>query len=416
MFRPLFSHRLSALTVLGLLVLCGSLAAQEVYKWTDEDGNIRYGDKPPAGTESVAGVTKLAGTTESESITKTAVKVATSEEGGITRNVLYANEQFSSHSQVPSRIVVSDDVLWLTFKDSVLTFDPRTRTSTKYQFDRIERGLSGQYMEVLGDNFVFFQKDRDRSNSAFHVYSHVSDFHNEIPIATTPTNIIFYDDKYNDGLFAFLYAKKLLIQYTFANGFGDTSAVSEVVRPVDGDVSGIHGLSTNTNGIWFLSGHRKDCALGFHGKRSNAVRRFNSDEIGLPSSNGCSTLAADDDEVWVTSRANRRSSTFSIYDIKNDSWELIEKSANGIALNATPLQMDSESVYYNSCEKLVAIDRTSRLAKVLRIDRDDPDNPHTSCISVFKLHDTDLWALVFETENHRDYPVLYKIPTRQMKQ
>lgn len=37
--------------ILGLL-MASSLAAQEVYRWTDEDGNVHYGDQPPPEEET----------------------------------------------------------------------------------------------------------------------------------------------------------------------------------------------------------------------------------------------------------------------------------------------------------------------------------------------------------------------------
>ena len=47
---------LVGLTVCGLLA--GSAMANEVYKWTDEDGNVHYEDRPAAGAEpEVIGLT-----------------------------------------------------------------------------------------------------------------------------------------------------------------------------------------------------------------------------------------------------------------------------------------------------------------------------------------------------------------------
>jgi hypothetical protein len=37
--------------ILGLL-LASSLFAQEVYRWTDEEGNVHYGDRPPPEEET----------------------------------------------------------------------------------------------------------------------------------------------------------------------------------------------------------------------------------------------------------------------------------------------------------------------------------------------------------------------------
>lgn len=85
-----------------LLVFCGSLAAQELYKWTDENGNIHYEDKPPAGPANESNLTKVADTAVRNSITKTPVAIDTSHANGITRYILYANEILSTHSDWPT--------------------------------------------------------------------------------------------------------------------------------------------------------------------------------------------------------------------------------------------------------------------------------------------------------------------------
>lgn len=41
-------------TVLLTLVTSGGVFANEIYKWTDEDGNVHYGDTPTVNSERVA--------------------------------------------------------------------------------------------------------------------------------------------------------------------------------------------------------------------------------------------------------------------------------------------------------------------------------------------------------------------------
>ena len=42
------SHLQAVLVLVPVLVLAHTTAAAEVYKWTDTDGNVHYGDRPPA--------------------------------------------------------------------------------------------------------------------------------------------------------------------------------------------------------------------------------------------------------------------------------------------------------------------------------------------------------------------------------
>ena len=410
----LFPSRLfRRLAATVLLVFCGSLAAQDLYKWTDENGNIHYEDKPPdeSGNESIA--LKVESSSASNTITKIPVSIEESAESKITRFVLFANEIFSSHSQTPSKLIVADDTLWLTFEDSLLSFDPSNKTSTKYKLDRIRFGLSGQSMRISGENFIFFSTDRKVPVRAFHIYNHVTDSYKEKTIRTTPNYIIPYEDKYDDGIFGFDFQSKSIVQYANVTNVGDKIAIKEVEYQLDNGDGGIHALSTNADAIWYFSGYRRNCSVGYFEKQKNTGGSFNSDEIGIPASNSCAFIVADDDEVWVTTVADRRDAALAIYDIRNRAWEVLERSANNIDFSVSPLQMDSERVYYNYCDRLIAINRKSRVSKVLTIDGDRIDR-QTHCIHAFNIYDGYVWALVFEPFNHRKYPVLYRIPAEMM--
>ena len=404
---------LSRLAATVLLAFCGSVAAQSLYKWTDEDGNVHYGDKPPAGTADESIALEAEGPSARDTIAKLPVSIEESEEGGIARFVLFANEVFSSHSQTPSQLVVADGTLWLTFEDSLLSFDPSTKTSIKYKLDRIRYGLSGQRMRISGDHFIFFPTSRDVSVDAFYVYNHMTDAYKELTIRTKSNYIIPYEDRHNDGIFGFAFQSKSIVQYTGVTGVVDEELVEEFIYQVDNSDGGIHALSVNSDAIWYFSGYRKNCSVGFFGKQESTGRSFNSDEIGIPASNSCAFIVADDDEVWVTSVADRRDATLAVYDVEDQTWDVLERSTNNIEFSLSPLQMDAERVYYNYCDRLIAVDRETRESKMLAIDG-DPTDRHTSCIHAFNIYDDHVWALVFEPSNHRKYPVLYRIPAEMM--
>lgn len=404
---------LSRLGAYALLAFCGSVAAQSLYKWTDEDGNVHYGDKPPVGTDDISIAVEAEGPSARNTITKIPVSIEESEENGIARFVLLANEVFSSHSQTPSKLVVADDTLWLTFEDSLLSFDPSTKTSVKYKLERIRFGLSGQRMRISGDHLIFSPTSRDVSVDAFYLYNHMTDAYKEVAISTKSNYIISYEDRYDDGIFGFAFQRKSIVQYMDVRNVVDESPVEEFVYQVDNSEGGIHALSVNSDSIWYFSGYKKNCSVGFFDKQESIGKSFNNDEIGIPASNSCAFIVADDDEVWVTSVADRRDATLAVYDIGSGTWEVLERSANDIDFSVSPLQMDTERVYFNYCDRLIAVNRESRVAKALAIDGDRNDR-QTQCIHAFNIYDDHVWALVFEPFNHRKYPVLYKIPAEMM--
>lgn len=399
-----------------LFLLCHTIAAQELYKWTDEDGNVHYGDKPPAVPDAESSVTKVDTGATRNTIAKVPVTVETSETTGVTRYVLYANEILSSHSSMPSRMIFSDGILWLPFRDSVLSFDPATRQSTKYRLDRIQKGLPPQLMHISGNSFIFLEKDRHSTQSTFHVYDHVENSHNKIPVATTPTNVLLYDDKYRDGIFGFSFHSKSLIQFPDVPGDRDATAASEVEWPPVGDLHGVYGLTVTRNAIWYISGYKKACSGGFFDKQSKITKHFDNEEIGGSSANACSSIVADDREAWITSLdPGGAGTTFSIYDLNSGEWDTLKKDKDDPGSYAVLLQMDSERIYFTKCDNVLAIDRVSKRTTAYTPDGPERVDQRTYCISTFEVHDGYIWALKFEEHDRRRYPVLYKIPVEMMR-
>lgn len=405
-----------ALTGLILLLSCTGIAAQELYKWTDKDGNVHYGDKPPAAPDAQSSITKIDTGITRNAIGKVPVTVDTSETAGVTRYVLYANEILSSHSSMPSRMIFSDGILWLPFRDSVLSFDPATRQSTKYRLDRIQTGPAPRRMHVSGDSFVFLEKDRHSTESAFHIYDYVSNSYDELAVTTTPTTILLYDDKYEDGIFGFSFHSRSLIQFPNVLGDKDATLASEVAFLPAGEIDGINGLTVGRDAIWYISGYKKACSGGFFDKRSKITKHFDSEEIGGSSSNGCSSIVADDREVWITSLdPGGAGTTFSIYDLNSGEWGTLKKDKDDPGSYAVLLQMDKERIYFTHCAEVLAIDRESKRTTAFTPENPEQVDQRTYCISLFKVHDEHIWALKFEESDRRRYPVIYKIPVEKMR-
>lgn len=401
----------AALTGLLFFLWCHAIAAQDLYKWTDEEGNVHYGDKPPASVEAQTSTTKVDTGVTPNTIVKVPVTVDTSETAGITRHVLYANELLSSHSSMPSRMIFSDGTLWLPFRDSVLSFDPYSRQSIKYRLDRIPTNITVQRMHVSGNSFIFLSKDRHSTESTFHVYDHTRNSHVELAVATTPTTVLLYDDKYGDGIFGYSFQSKSLIQFPNVLDDREGTEASEIEWSPAGDVGSIYGLTVSRNAIWYISGYKKACSTGFFDKQSKSTRHFDNEETGGSSSNGCSSIVADDREAWITSLdPGGAGTTFSIYDLNSGEWSTLKKDKDDPGSYAVLLQMDRERIYFTKCEKLFAIDRESKRTTSYTLDGPDRIDQRNYCVSIFEVHDGHIWALKFEEHDRRRYPVLYKIP------
>jgi len=392
---------------------CGSLAGEGVYKWKDKHGDIHYGEKPPVGLKAKIIIPKSGTASIQNSITSKPVSIKKSKVNEITRYVLRADEKIGKYARWPSKLTISNNILWLTFESSILEFNLDTKKSRKYNLNHIQDTLSTQNMQISGDYFIFLSRDEKSSKSTFHVYNYKNNTNKTLPISSSPNRIYNYDDKYDDGIFAFDYNQNALIQYSNVKNRGKVKRANEKKYISNGNNTG--SLSTSESTIWQTSGNKKTCSVSFFDKKVGNEASFTHKEMGVPASNICGSIVADNDEVWVTSLAKRFNTTFSIYNIKNKTWETIKKSKNNVSLNQSPLQMDNEYVYYYSCEKLMTINRSTRNASILTTDVFNVTSKNRYCITDYKIHDDNAWVLKFEDYKYRLSPVLYKIPLNKAK-
>ena len=81
-------------------------------------------------------------------------------------------------------------------------------------------------------------------------------------------------------------------------------------------------------------------------------------------------------------------------------------------MNQSSLQIDSNNLYYYSCDNLIALNRKSRNASMIDTNFFDGDDKNRYCIYNFKLYNKHLWFLKFEPYKYKLTPVLYKIPVK----
>jgi hypothetical protein len=426
--RNVIAHAMRVLAALLLVVVCNTTMAQELYKWTDEHGNVHYGDKPPASQSAEAGTPDVQSVPRPNTNIGIPVSVETSTHDGVVRYVLKTNEILSSHSSTPSRIVISDDVLWLPFRESVLAFEPQSRQLTKYTIDRSQRGIAAQLMNFSGNKFIFPETDSryifpetdtGLGNSAFRLYDYENDVYSELPIPTRPSHLITYDDTHGNGIFGYSYRKRTLLQFPSVAADAAENKATAFERVIAVDIPGITVLSASSNMIWHAYGYRTPCVASSFDKQTERIRTFTSDDIGGSTANGCLAIVADENEVWLSAPDEKdrriKNTTFSVYDIHSEQWETIPKPESNPGPFAVSLQMDDQRVYYVNCQRIVAVNRSTKHVTAFSFDDFSFDQTHTSCINVLRVTNGLMWALKFEEDKlSKRYPVLYAIPTEKM--
>ena len=396
----------TSITVTLIYLSCNTLSAEGFYKWIDKNGNTHYGSSPPAGLEVKTVIVKTSAPIK-KILIKNPVSIETFQAKGVTGYIMHANEKIGKYIRWPTNLTITNDVLWLPFETSILKFNLSTKRSIKYNLNKIPDSLSTQNLHISGDSFVFLQEDEELSQIFLHLYSHTASTYEKIPVGFSPTRIVRYDDKYDDGIFAFNNNKNILIQYADVKKTDKPNSEHEIQHVIGGSSSTT--LSVSRDRIWYLYEKNNSCFIGFYDKNGNTFSNINN-EISVPTTNKCGWIVADDEEVWVTSLSRKSDSTFHIYNINNKTWESINKSKNNIAVSQSPLQMDDEYIYYYNCEKLISINIKSRNASKITIDGFDENSKSTYCIADFKLYNGYAWILKFETYKSGRYPIFYKIP------
>ena len=137
-------------------------------------------------------------------------------------------------------------------------------------------------------------------------------------------------------------------------------------------------------------GYQQPCVANSYDKQTQRTRTFTSDDIGGSTANGCLAIVADENEVWLSApdETDRRikNTTFSVYDIRTAQWETIPKPDSNPGPVATALQMDDQRVYYVNCERIVAVNRSTKHVTVFSFDDVSLDQTHKSCINVLRVN------------------------------
>ena len=391
-------------------VCCNVHATSDIYKWTDENGQIQYGEKPHNEFNAkIVSQNQKYNSNESLVIEKP-VKIVEQEEMDVTRYFLLANERINKFSRWPTTIVINNDKLWITFEHSVLSFDLLEHQSKKYNLKKLTGHVSTRNMYFSDDSFIFLAKDKKTLENIFHVYNHKTQEYNKWPTDNNLNRIILYEN--SEDMLIIGGSNSALSLFKNIKYFNEKDSKKTIKYTVDMPGS----LSNNYDTIWYTHWNKPNeavtCSVGYFFKNDSKYVKFNHKEIGFPKHNRCGWIISDDEEVWVTSNSREKGSYFAVYNIKNNKWDPLAISKNGFPVNQSPLQLDENNLYYNSCENLIALNRKSRNSSVINTDIFSDDDKSRYCIYGFKLYEDHVWVLKFEPYKYKLTPVLYKIPVK----
>lgn len=385
--------------------------AQEIHKWTDENGVVHYGDQPPSGTVSNAEIVREKPPPKPNRILTTSGAIGEFETAGVTSYALSAGEQRQALAEYVQGLTATGERLWITYPNSVLSFDARTNESTKYAFHHLKLNVFETH--ITNQYLVLRSRDKAGTTSELNVYDLLTDSYYEVPLETPYAHLVSYNDQYNDGLFLFRMSDGILLRYSEVPTSTELNNGKPAQYPLD-TLSYVNRLSTTTNTFWYLGSSKENCSLGAVGKRSGAVSRFSYKDIGLNASDRCMSIVADEKEVWVSVRKSLRSfdARIAIYNIEAESWDVLDKSSSGKSLTVSDLQMDMDRIYFRSrgCTQFVAMDRKTKAYSTIDIQGYRPGETGSGCAEAFTVHGGYLWVVTSEVRARQKYPVLYRIP------
>ena len=396
-----------------LFCSCSSLGA-DIYKWVDENGQVHYGDNPPLELKTESNYIGPIGKGGVKKAT-VAAQVTTNED--INRYVI-------DTPGVPGRYNWS---LWLThfggelyinLEGKVVRFNIQSGESEIYEFKRYlkTRGLSASNMAIIADGFVFLGEDKASGLGAFHIFNVATGLFRVLLMQDRYRRVMTVDNQYSNDLF-FLLNRRSIAQLSSQNNGDRLIESNRILIENRFTVDYVSQLAVNERTIWYQYGRKNPCSIGSYEKATGVKSQYGWRDIGLAKNAECGWLVADSREVWLGSsikKALRPESSLSIYDIKKGEWSTMRKSANGKLLSSGALQMDNNYIYYTSCAKLFALDRSTKYAHEFYLGPYDGNAKGDYCIKDLKILEDDAWLLTYEKIGYRAYPVLYQVPRSRL--
>jgi len=400
------------IVLLTALVLASPVVSQEIYKWTDEDGNVHYEDNPPTGSVGTSEIVREKPPPQSNSILTESESVGVTKTADFTRYALFVGEEYAPTAKNVRSLIATEERLWIMYSDKVVSFDSTKNEATQYDFAHLK--LNVFEMQVTDRYLVLRSRNKLGTTSELNIYNFAKNSYYTVTLEKPYSNLVPYNNQYNDDLLMFDQKERTLIKYNKVPEPSGLESVSTVEYPMN-DFSYVQQTSMVKNKVWLLGPGRESCMVSLLDTETGSATTFNHKEMGLLASDRCVSIVADQTEVWISVRKSLRrfDADLLVYDIEAASWELLDKRNDGLEFTASQLWMDAEHVYSRNrgCSQITAMDRHSRNMTAIDLKDYELDSfDGGGCVDKHTLFNGHLWALKFANRGRQKYPVLYKIP------
>ena len=407
--------------LLWLVVLSMLSAASnaQIYKWVDDDGTVRFSDKPPAGvvpTESA----KLANNKDlaprSSQLQTTPVRVAVDNVEGVENYVLYLDDStWGDLTLGDYNLLAVQDSAWLRLNDGyVVEFDLGEISARTHKIKSGTKKLKVDQARVIENDLFFF----NFADSALDVYDTDSGNYQQYKLrGERAYELNSYGeldkDVYSKG------AENVIHRHRFEK-MGSNWDVSHVDEELTQGPIALGPYAIANVGEHFLynySAYRprsgeKRCLFELYDASHFLHRSIGNEDIGVGEDLSCRIAASDEREAWLILRNSysNQVSNIAVFNVEDRSWHLIEANQENAPSGTQEIILTDDYAYYSQCEKLIRMDRRTHAVRALDMKRHRKERLG-HCVYDMVLRDDHLYFSPFRRREGPTEPIyLYKLP------
>lgn len=406
-----------------LIVLAISSNAQ-IYRWEDEQGNVRFGDKPPADDAKAELIETKPNQPFSQTdlsvpvLTKTTRVVADRVDGVENFTVYRDNPPFvnGTGSWFHYEFVAFDDTVWLNADDHLIEVNTVEQTARTHKFSNGADRLSTRSTRFLADRIALLNSS-DYSLSVFDMSSGDYESHE---LANAPRRFLIPIFGKADRPFYAYYHEGAVHRFELRVESQKLRLIT-AAHPLKRSPSQIANSGDST--LYMFAKRKRSarnkCLLEFYDSDHANPQSFSNKEIGIPVNWGCYILAADEKEVWLQATF---SGTYALYgsprartlvfSVKDRSWREFEATADGRPFGFAGFKtLTDDYAFFTGCRVLHRFDRESKLVSSLDLSPfiDNPRycwNPNNS----IEISEDNIYLLRRHEERYRVHPRIFKVP------
>ena len=406
-----------------LLVLASSSNAQ-IYRWEDEQGNVRFGDKPPReGVEAelieTAPKQPISHTDFSAPVLTKTTTVVADRVGGVENfTIRLDNPPFirGTGQSIYDFIARGDSVWMISDGGRLIEVDTVEQTARTHRFSNGADQLSTRSTRFLDDRIVLLNS----SDDSLDVFDLDSGDYESHDIETEPRRHLLSVFGQADRPFYAYYHEGAVHRFELRVESQKLRLIT-AAHPLKRSPSQIANSGDST--LYMFAKRKRSarnkCLLEFYDSDHANPQSFSNKEIGIPVNWGCYILAADEKEVWLQATF---SGTYALYgsprartlvfSVKDRSWREFEATADGRPFGFAGFKtLTDDYAFFTGCRVLHRFDRESKLVSSLDLSPfiDNPRycwNPNNS----IEISEDNIYLLRRHEERYRVHPRIFKVP------